>query len=696
MAYHQPGCFENTNDHTSVHEDDEYRAAARSSEFEHPIEDPIDLDMFRDNGIIPHAVNPKHIVANKLGPREQEEADERIREGMRDLFDNRFMKAKGIFQSKASLSNGIYKRQTRQELDIKTAMDALGASYTIASAQIDNSMFRSPLKSSLSQYLSTIWTHNKSGLPPSPAPVRQNGLLDSVRKDPVFLPNGILRANVIKAESCLLMGILQLSQETVVCYIKCGINLRRAYKSYSIVWREYKRMGQNYTKYMDRDTVSAIQFGIGAVHLILASMPMKIHKIFTSLGWEGDKQLGFALLKLCIESRGIRAPLASLTLLSYYSILPSFASQIYAKELMGPAIECLLDAQKCHPSSCFFLYFAARIARIARNLPLSTQSLAFAAESCRGEWAETAMRSIVDYETGFNLALQLDWDGAAKYFEQLGHDQNYWSRSFIRYFEGACRGMLGQRTDCILRMAEVAQMAKEDANRRQQLPQQYHQHPHREHSSFSFIDAYVQRKVALYQKSGYQEIELCLPALEILLLWNAFDQMQDNALKQCLASVQKTLELVYEREKTEHMIRMRELVPTTKPPDYYNYRAVLLLIKASLMNALGRYSDGIAHLNWIIDHQDRLTTEAWLLPFTYWEAGVTSWGMGNIKKSRALWQHALTFRKYDFEYRMAVRLSLALAKCDELGIQATEVINHGRDSVKLSTHMRKRMPIIHH
>lgn len=72
-------------------------------------------------------------------------------------------------------------------------------------------------------------------------------------------------------------------------------------------------MGQEYTKYMDKDTVSAIQFGIGAVHLILSSMPPKILKIFSSLGWKSDKQLGFALLKLCQEGRGIRAPLASLT-----------------------------------------------------------------------------------------------------------------------------------------------------------------------------------------------------------------------------------------------------------------------------------------------------------------------------------------------------------------------------------------------
>lgn len=53
---------------------DDFCRAAHSSEFEHSIEDPIDLDIFRDNAITVIHVNPKHIAVNKLSPREQEEA----------------------------------------------------------------------------------------------------------------------------------------------------------------------------------------------------------------------------------------------------------------------------------------------------------------------------------------------------------------------------------------------------------------------------------------------------------------------------------------------------------------------------------------------------------------------------------------------------------------------------------------------
>lgn len=45
-----------------------------SREFEYSIEDPIDLDLFRDNVIAIQAVDPKDIPVNNLKPREQEEA----------------------------------------------------------------------------------------------------------------------------------------------------------------------------------------------------------------------------------------------------------------------------------------------------------------------------------------------------------------------------------------------------------------------------------------------------------------------------------------------------------------------------------------------------------------------------------------------------------------------------------------------
>ncbi|KAI8993500.1 hypothetical protein BDB01DRAFT_329273 [Pilobolus umbonatus] len=81
---------------------EEHERATHSREFEYSIEDPIDLDLFKDNVIAIQAIDPKNIPVNNMKPREQEKADEIVATGIKYLFDNKFMKAKNVFQSKAN------------------------------------------------------------------------------------------------------------------------------------------------------------------------------------------------------------------------------------------------------------------------------------------------------------------------------------------------------------------------------------------------------------------------------------------------------------------------------------------------------------------------------------------------------------------------------------------------------------------
>lgn len=111
-------------------------------------------------------------------------------------------------------------------------------------------------------------------------------------------------------------------------------------------------------------------------------------------------------------------------------------------------------------------------------------------------------------------------------------------------------------------------------------------------------------------------MNLC--ALEYLCIFNAFDFMDSQLLEQSLALVEGGLSRILEAERMEYGIRTRELLPETPPPEYFDQRGTLLLIKASLQNAMGRYSDSIIHLNWIIDHKDQITTDKWVIPFTFW------------------------------------------------------------------------------
>ncbi|GAA5798851.1 hypothetical protein EDC94DRAFT_617673 [Helicostylum pulchrum] len=614
------------------------------------------------------------VKPNFLTPRAQERYDVEMMNGMNLFFNNKFSQAKATFEKRArddplyALGLGsmafIKAITSYNTKDVDSALSTLTETYLFANAQIEAAYAKKPLKDTVSHYITNLIGSNSTHLPTNTRPLTRFEL-----QEQIFIPNGALRAHVIKAECGLLMAIIYLSMETVVGYLKAGLNLRRAYNSYSLVWQEYKRMGQDFNKHMDQDTISAIQFGIGSVHLLLASLPPKILKIVSAFGWTADKHLGFALLKLCLEGKRIRSPLASLMLLSYYVILTSYAPQVLTRELIQPAIECLLDAQKCYPNSAFFLFFAGRVSRLARNLPLSTQSFVYTIEVTEGDWAETTIGHLATFEIAFNSAMGLDWSSAA--VRALELQTKYNSPAFLKYFYGACMEMLGNRTEAILAFAEAPGLVDKKRNSQPEI--------------------YVANRVAFFEISGYQDLDFSLPALEILFTWNAFPCMSPASLEKCLELIENTLELIYEREKLEYDIRTVELVPSTATPDYYDQRGTLLLMKASIYNALHRFSEGIVHLNWIIDNKEKFKHTNWVVPFAFWESGNICWGTEEYKRARALWESTLTYGGYDFEYRLATRLNLAIQHAIESGVPETAVPKPDKGK---TTHGRKRMSIV--
>lgn len=79
----------------------------------------------------------------------------------------------------------------------------------------------------MSEYFTHHWMGSTSStrLPNNASPYSKFELQENQ-----LMSNGALRAHVIKAEASLLMAIIYLSMETVVGYLKAGLNLRRGKK----------------------------------------------------------------------------------------------------------------------------------------------------------------------------------------------------------------------------------------------------------------------------------------------------------------------------------------------------------------------------------------------------------------------------------------------------------------------------------
>lgn len=282
-------------------------------------------------------------------------------------------------------------------------------------------------------------------------------------------------------------------------------------------------------------------------------------------------------------------------LLSYYVTLMSYCPKILTRELLQPSIEILLDAQQSYPNSALFLYYAGRIARLSRNIPLSTQSFMYIYDVSRDTWATSTMGYLAMHEMALNCLISLDWASAALRAVEL--QDHYGSPALNKYFYGACMEMLGNRSEAILAFAEVTALAK---GKKSQLEQ------------------YLMRRIEFFELSGYQDMDYSLPGYEILYFWNLFACMKQDVLERCLEEVDRTLNVIFEREKKEYDVRRVELAPDLPPPDYYDQRGVLLLFKSHILTCMGRSTDAIVHLNWIIDNKERIRHSTWVIPYAYW------------------------------------------------------------------------------
>lgn len=70
--------------------------------------------------------------------------------------------------------------------------------------------------------------------------------------------------------------------------------------------------------------LGAVNFGYGTFQLCMSMVPPKILKLIEFLGFEGEREVGLACLDYTSRSKDMKAPLATLSLLWYHTVLRPF------------------------------------------------------------------------------------------------------------------------------------------------------------------------------------------------------------------------------------------------------------------------------------------------------------------------------------------------------------------------------------
>ncbi|KAF9436724.1 tetratricopeptide repeat domain 39A [Entomortierella beljakovae] len=587
-------------------------------------------------------VKPK---ANTMTPTEQEIADQDMFHGVKIFFENDFSEAQRIFTTQDQF-NPIYALgsgalafikacMTFSETDIQDAINTLHHTESLCQAQINAVAKKStPLISKLVSSGWSLFSKSKTNLQESTAsPPSQT-----------FMTNGEIRARVIRAESLLLTSLILLFQESIMSYLRAGLNLRKGYKSYEYVWDEFKKMGDDVSTHVDKHTLGGVQFGLGTINIVLASLPPKILKIISSFGYVGDKKFGFDLVSKCIAGKGIRSPLGSLMFLGYYTILAGFAPSVLGERNVPIADKIIKEALLDYKDSAFFLYFDGRNKRISGSIKESTESFEMAGSKATSEWG-SELKRMCNYELGLNCAISLQWAEAAVYFDKLA-EENYWSKAFFLYFKAACLEECGKRDEALEIYKSIPGLVARKFGGRTIL-----------------VEHYVARKLKLLEQSNFEDTNL--PTLEILLIWNGFASMSQESLTTCLAKVDAHISKNREKSRLDSI-------------------AVLKTIKGTILHQLSRHKEGSESLNWVLDlNSGKIQDEKWVLPFASWEAGVGCWiedkdlpGNQRWARAKGFWEKANGYSGFEFEFRLSIRIHAVMMHISDLTEEAKLVSHH--------------------
>lgn len=115
-----------------------------------------------------------------------------------------------------------------------------------------------------------------------------------------------------------------------------------------------------------QNLMGGICFGYGALQLCISLLPPNLLKLISIFGFEGDKNTGIQCLMQARKSNDIRAPLASYTLLWYFTIItPFFSMDGYdLRDEIQLCTKLINEIDDEYGDSALTLFFNGRVQRL--------------------------------------------------------------------------------------------------------------------------------------------------------------------------------------------------------------------------------------------------------------------------------------------------------------------------------------------
>uniref|UniRef100_A0A182PRV8 Tetratricopeptide repeat protein 39C n=1 Tax=Anopheles epiroticus TaxID=199890 RepID=A0A182PRV8_9DIPT len=383
--------------------------------------------------------------------------------------------------------------------------------------------------------------------------------------------------------------------------------------------------------------MGAISFGYGVFQLSISLLPPSLLKLISFLGFEGDRAMGIACLSFSRHSTDMRAPLATLALLWYYTIVtPFFALDGSNLSMEISAAQELIDeANEQFAKSSLFLFFRGRVERLKSHIQDAIRAYELAYRSS----AQREIKLLCLHEIGWCRLIQLDYGTAMKNFKELKMCSQF-SKSFYTYLTAICEGAFGQYVNLAKWRAEILELI----NRSPQKDSQIERYIFRRCLKLPRVEGGEQPK---YSSSLYWKYLV----FEMLFVWNTLSSCNVEQLESMVADC-------------------------SQPTDAFGEPMVGIsrLILGACLSCLARYEEAIGAFRQCIfmreagEHQDQ--QDMHISAFAYYELAVLLLRQepcedGGRAEARRLLMHAQqNFKNYDFDNRVSVRIHTVLKRLD--------------------------------
>uniref|UniRef100_A0A3Q2PMD2 Tetratricopeptide repeat domain 39C n=1 Tax=Fundulus heteroclitus TaxID=8078 RepID=A0A3Q2PMD2_FUNHE len=455
-----------------------------------------------------------------------------------------------------------------------------------------------------------------------------------------------LQRQIIIADCQVYIAVLSFIKQELSAYIKGGWILRKAWKMYNKCYNDITHLQEGNRGASEQQAAASpadgrrsssagpgqsqrpdgidpevlgrlkgsVSFGYGLFHLCISMVPPHLLKIVNLLGFPGDRHQGLSALTYASESKDMKAPLATLALLWYHTVVqPFFALDGSDTQAGLMEAKCILKQREpVYPNSSLFMFFKGRVQRLECQISSALTSFN---EALHLASDQREIQHVCLYEIGWCSMIELNYSEAYRAFERLKAESR-WSQCYYAYLTGVCQGATGDLEGAVATFKDVQKLFKRKNNQ---------------------IEVFSLKRSEKFRSPGLSK-ELCiLSVIEILYLW--------KALPNCSSAKLQAMTHVLQGIEDASCTGLKNLL--------------LGAISRCLLNT----KDAVQYFHLAARDEVGRQCNSYVQPYSCYElASVLLNSPESAAKGRMLMLQAKEeYAGYDFENRLHVRIHSALA-----------------------------------